>query len=133
MERIALGSSLCRLLDWCMKQAATDLHAQADRRYAFRVAGRLQRIPPEEFSVPTNDHIVAMLREAFSNSICDRIERQYEMDLSFLCDRLRYRANFSKQLRISAKSDTHFGKYSDTCFGLNSDTFRSGATPGPKA
>src|SRR5262249_20241662 len=31
-------------------------------------------------------------------------------------------------LRISAKSDTHFGKYSDSRFGLNSDTFRSGAT-----
>jgi twitching motility protein PilT len=38
-----------------------------------------------------------MLREAFSSSICDRIEKQHEMDLSFLCDRLRYRANFSKQ------------------------------------
>lgn len=97
MERIALTSSLGRLLDWCMKQAATDLHAQADCRYAFRVAGRLQRIPPEEFPAPTNDDIMAMLREAFSSSICDRIERQHETDLSFLCDRVRYRANFSKQ------------------------------------
>jgi len=33
-------------------------------------------------------------------------------------------------LRISAKSDTCFGKYSDSRFGLNSDTFRSGATLG---
>ena len=97
MERITLTSSLGRLLDWCMKQAATDLHAQADRRYAFRVDGKLQRIPPEQFPVPTNDDIVKMLREAFSSSICDRIEKQHEMDLSFLCDRLRYRANFSKQ------------------------------------
>ena len=32
-------------------------------------------------------------------------------------------------LRISAKADTHFGKYSDSLFGLNSDTFCSGATP----
>ncbi len=97
MERIALTSSLGKLLDWSMKQAATDLHAQADRRYAFRVAGKLQRIPREAFPVPTNDDIVAMLREAFSSSICDRIERQHEMDLSFLCDQVRYRANFSKQ------------------------------------
>jgi twitching motility protein PilT len=97
MERITLTSSLGKLLDWCMKQAATDLHAQADRRYAFRVDGKLQRIPPEQFAAPTNDDIVKMLREAFSSSICDRIEKQHEMDLSFLCDRLRYRANFSKQ------------------------------------
>ena len=97
MERIAPGSSLGKLLDWCRQQAATDLHAQADRRYAFRMDGKLQRIPPEQFAVPTNDDIVKMLREAFSSSICDRIEKQHEMDLSFLCDRLRYRANFSKQ------------------------------------
>jgi twitching motility protein PilT len=97
MERIALTSSLGKLLDWCKKQGATDLHAQADRRYSFRVDGKLQRIPPEQFAAPTNDDIVKMLREAFSSSICDRIEKQHEMDLSFLCDRLRYRANFSKQ------------------------------------
>ncbi|MGD0536071.1 MAG: PilT/PilU family type 4a pilus ATPase [Verrucomicrobiota bacterium] len=97
MERIAPSSSLGKLLDWCRQQAATDLHAQADRRYAFRMDGKLQRIPPEQFAVPTNDDIVKMLREAFSSSICDRIEKQHEMDLSFLCDRLRYRANFSKQ------------------------------------
>ncbi len=97
MERIAPSSSLGKLLDWCRQQAATDLHAQADRRYAFRRDGKLQRIPPEQFAVPTNDDIVKMLREAFSSSICDRIEKQHEMDLSFLCDRLRYRANFSKQ------------------------------------
>lgn len=80
-----------------MKQAATDLHAQADRRYSFRVDGKLQRIPLGQFAAPTNDDIVKMLREAFSSSICDRIEKQHEMDLSFLCDRSRYRANFSKQ------------------------------------
>lgn len=97
MERITLTSSLGKLLDWCMSRTASDLHAQADRRFTFRVDGRLQRIPPEEFAVPTNDDIMAMLREAFSTSICDRIDRQHEMDLSFLCDRLRYRANFSKQ------------------------------------
>jgi twitching motility protein PilT len=97
MERIAPTSSLGRLLEWCMNQAATDLHAQADRRYSFRVDGKLQRIPPEQFAVPSNDDIVKLLREAFSTSVCDRIERQQEMDLSFLCDRLRYRANFSKQ------------------------------------
>ena len=86
MERIALTSSLGKLLDWCMKQGATDLHAQADRRYSFRVDGKLRRIPPEQFTVPTNDGIVEMLREAFSSSIHDRIEKQPEMDLSFLCD-----------------------------------------------
>ncbi len=97
MERIALTTSLGKLLDWCMKQAATDLHAQADRRYSFRVDGKLQRIPADQFAVPANDDIARMLREAFSTSVCDRIEKQHEMDLSFLCDKSRYRANFSKQ------------------------------------
>ena len=80
-----------------MHQSATDLHAQADRRYAYRVDGRLLRIPADSFPVPTNDDVAKMLRESFSASICDRIEKQHEMDLSFLCDRLRYRATFSKQ------------------------------------
>lgn len=97
MERIALTSSLGKLLEWCMKLAATDLHAQADRRYSYRVDGKLQRIPTDQFPAPTNDDIVAMLREAFSGAICDRIEKLHEMDLSFLCDRMRYRATFSKQ------------------------------------
>ena len=97
MECITLTSSLGKLLDWCMKQAATDLHAQAGRRYSFRVDGKLQRIPPDQFPAPTNDDIVKMLRDAFSSSICDRIEKQHEMDLSFLCSNSRYRANFSKQ------------------------------------
>jgi twitching motility protein PilT len=97
MERIALTSSLGQLLNWCTQQTATDLHAQADRRYSFRVDGGLRRIPPGQFAPPSNDDIVKMLREAFSSSICDRIEKRHEMDLSFLCDGLRYRANFSKQ------------------------------------
>ncbi len=97
MECVSLESTLGRLLAWCARQPATDLHAQADRRYAFRVDGRLQRIPPEEFLPPSHDDIVKMLRGAFSGSICDRIEREHETDLSFLCDRTRYRANFSKQ------------------------------------
>lgn len=97
MERITVTSSLGKLLDWCGKQSASDLHAQADRRYAYRVDGRLLRISPGQFPIPSNDDVMRMLREAFSSSVCDRIEKQHEMDLSFLCDRLRYRANFSKQ------------------------------------
>lgn len=97
MERIAPNSSLGRLLDWCGKQSATDLHAQADRRFSIRVDGKLQRIPPAEFPVPTNEDIVKMLRQAFTSSICDRIDKLHEMDLSFLCGQQRYRANFSKQ------------------------------------
>jgi twitching motility protein PilT len=97
MERIAPTTSLGKLLGWCTTQAATDLHAQADRRYSIRVDGKLQRIPPERFGAPSHDAIVTMLREAFSGAMADRIDKQHEMDLSFLCDGLRYRANFSKQ------------------------------------
>jgi twitching motility protein PilT len=97
MESVDPTTSLGELLSWCSKQKATDLHAQADHRYSIRVDGNLQRIPGDQFPAPNNDAIVAMLRKAFSSSIYDRIERQHEMDFSFLCASLRYRANFSKQ------------------------------------
>jgi twitching motility protein PilT len=88
---------LGKLLDWCAKQHATDLHAQAHRRYAYRVDGKLLRISPDQFPAPTNEDIMTILRQAFSSSICERIERQQELDLSFLCEKVRYRANFNKQ------------------------------------
>jgi twitching motility protein PilT len=97
MENIDPTTNLGKLLDWCSKQKATDIHAQADRRYSIRVDGNLQRIPEGPFPVPSNDALVALLRGAFSNAIYERIERQHEMDFSFLCAGLRYRANFSKQ------------------------------------
>ncbi|MGA2247125.1 MAG: PilT/PilU family type 4a pilus ATPase [Verrucomicrobiota bacterium] len=97
MERVATDTGLGKLLGWCATQNATDLHAQAARRYSYRVDGRLLRIPPETFPVPANDDIHQMLRLAFSSSICEGIEEHHEMDLSFLCGQVRYRANFSKQ------------------------------------
>ncbi len=57
MERINPSSSLGKLLDWCTRKEATDLHCQADRRYSYRVDGQLRRIPPDEFATPTNDEI----------------------------------------------------------------------------
>ena len=89
--------TLGKLLAWCAAQSATDLHAQANRRYSYRVDGQLLRIAPETFPVPGNGDINAMLRSAFSASIYERIDKHHEMDLSFLCGRIRYRANFSKQ------------------------------------
>jgi nucleotide-binding universal stress UspA family protein len=69
MERIALDTSLGKLLGWCAKQHATDIHAQAARRYSYRVDGRLLRIAPETFPVPGNDDIHQMLRQSFSAAI----------------------------------------------------------------
>jgi twitching motility protein PilT len=97
MECIDPSTQLGKILVWCFSQKATDLHTQADRRYSIRLDGKLQRIPPEQFPAPSNDDVMKMLSEAFSKSIYDRIERQHEMDLSFLCGQVRYRANFSKQ------------------------------------
>jgi len=97
MEQVALTTSLGNLLDWCVKQHATDLHAQANRRYAYRVDGKLLRIPSGQFPPPTNDEIMKDLRQAFSISISERIEKQHELDLSFICGKIRYRANFNKQ------------------------------------
>ncbi len=97
MERVAITTSLGKLLDWCTQQHATDLHAQADHRFAYRVDGKLQRIPQDQFPAPTNEEIMRILGQAFSSSIFQRIEKQHEMDLSFVCEKVRYRANFNKQ------------------------------------
>jgi len=97
MERVALDTALGKILNWCAAQHATDLHAQAATRYSYRVDGNLLRIPPENFPVPDNNAIHEILRQAFSTAICDHLEKHHEMDLSFLCDQVRYRANFSKQ------------------------------------
>ena len=97
MERISPDTSLGKLLGWCATQHASDIHAQATRRYAYRVDGKLLRIPPETFPAPGNDEMQRMLKEAFSGSISERIEKQHEVDFSFLWTNVRYRANFSKQ------------------------------------
>jgi twitching motility protein PilT len=97
MERVDPTTELGKVLVWSSQQTATDLHTQADRRYSIRLDGKLQRITPERFPVPTNDDVMRMLRQAFSSSICERIDLAHEMDLSFLCAQVRYRANFSKQ------------------------------------
>jgi twitching motility protein PilT len=97
MEQVPLTTSLGKLLSWCNLQTATDIHAQADCRFAYRIDGELRRIAPEQFPIPANEDIMALLRDAFSHSICERIEKQHEMDLSFVCGKTRYRANFSKQ------------------------------------
>jgi len=97
MERVEPTTELGKILVWSCQAKATDLHAQADRRYSIRQDGKLQRIDPLQFAIPHNDDIVRMLRQAFSASIYDRIEKEHEMDLSFMCAQTRYRANFSKQ------------------------------------
>ena len=97
MERVDPTSELGKILVWSSQQKATDLHTQADRRYSIRLDGILQRIAPEQFPVPSNDDVMRLLRQAFSSSIYERIEKAHEMDLSFLCAQVRYRANFSKQ------------------------------------
>jgi len=97
MERIPPNNLLGKLLGWCANQRATDIHAQSAHRYSYRIDGKLLRIPLETFPAPSNDEILHMLKEAFSTSAYEHIEKQHEMDLSFLWGKTRYRANFSKQ------------------------------------
>jgi twitching motility protein PilT len=97
MEQVSLDTSLGKLLDWCAGQRATDINAQASRRYSYRVDGKLLRIEPATFPIPANEDILQMLRQAFSATIFERIDKLHEMDLSFLSGKVRYRANFSKQ------------------------------------
>src|ERR1039458_4657180 len=45
-----------------------------------------------------------MLKLAFSSSVYESIQKHHEMDLSFLCGQVRYRANFNKQQGIQSFS-----------------------------
>ncbi len=97
MERVASNTSLGKILEWCALQHASDLHAQADHRYAYRVDGKLMRLPPEQFPAPPHEQVLQILREAFSAPTFEQIEKQRETDLSFLCGKQHYRANIFKQ------------------------------------
>ena len=97
MEHVRQGTTLSRILEWCRQQDATDLHAQAEKPYSFRVHGRLSWVPIELFAPPTDQELLEHLRENFSPAACARIENQLEADLSFYDGNHRYRANFSKQ------------------------------------
>ena len=97
MERIPPENSLGKILAWCANHSATDIHAQAGRRIAYRVDGKLLRIPPETFQPPDNESLLQILKDAFSAETFEQIEKHHETDFSFLCGKVRYRANFSKQ------------------------------------
>lgn len=97
MENVQPDTQLGQLIQWCQQQMATDLHAQAGRPYRIRVHGTLSRVHTHDFPAPTQSELFGMLRENFSGATVDRIEKQSELDLSFYCAGLRYRANFSKQ------------------------------------
>ena len=97
MEVVQTDTRLGELLVWFQGQSATDLHAQNDRPYCIRVHGKLSRVSTKLFQPPAQEEIIAMLRENFSEATVDLIGRQRELDLSFFCAGVRYRANFSKQ------------------------------------
>ena len=97
MQRIEIQTTLGRLLDWFEEQQATDLHAQAEHPYFIRSHGRLVSVPVEIYPEPSNKEIYRNLRENFTPFVCEKIENELEVDLSFNFRANRYRANFSKQ------------------------------------
>ncbi len=97
MEYVQPHTQLGQLLDWMEQQSATDLHAQVNRPYCIRVHGKLSRVPAKIFPPPTQAELMQMLSDNFGRATVDRIQAQFELDLSFYCAGRRYRANFSKQ------------------------------------
>ncbi len=97
MEKIAEGTLLSGLLDWCEAQEASDLHVQSGRSYWVRVHGALYRVPEELFPPLTEGAWLEELRKNFTPGLCDRVRDSREVDLSFYSVNRRYRANFSKQ------------------------------------
>jgi twitching motility protein PilT len=104
MESVQSDTKLDRLIQWCQQQEASDLHARAGEPFYIRVHGKLSRVPPELFPPPSATALLELLRENFSSRAMGRIESQFELDLSFYCAELRYRANFSKQKGLQSFS-----------------------------
>ncbi len=104
MEHIPEASLLGVLLDWCEAGRASDLHARTGRPFCIRVNGALETVPESEFMAPSPESMDALLEEAFSAEICERIRRSRELDLSFYNGAKRYRANFSKQSGLQSFS-----------------------------
>lgn len=104
MERVNGTTMLGRMLAWCEEREASDLHGQAESLFHIRVHGRLTCVSPEAFPVPSVEGMAALLREAFSPGAFERVERQFEADLSFYHGTERYRANFSKQKGLQSFS-----------------------------
>jgi twitching motility protein PilT len=104
MEQVDSHTMLGRILDWCRAAGASDLHGQAGRPYCIRVHGELRRVPESAFPAPGVEDLGGYLREAFTVGMCERIERQHEVDLSFYHGTNRYRANFSKQKGLQSFS-----------------------------
>jgi twitching motility protein PilT len=97
METVRPETELGRLIGWCQEQGASDLHARAGEPFFIRVHGKLARVPQSNIPPPSPEKLMSLLRENFSPKTLERIERGFEVDLSFYCDGHRYRANFSKQ------------------------------------
>jgi twitching motility protein PilT len=97
VQRVSPDSFLGRLLTWCRRQEASDLHGQADRPFFIRCHGRLSEAPTHQFPVPSHRDLLRMLRETFTPTVCERVETDLEVDVSFYHEADRYRANFSKQ------------------------------------
>jgi len=104
MEYVQPNTALGQLLNWAQQQASTDLHGQTDKPYCIRVHGKLGRVPAKLFPPPAYQELMTMLAENFSAATMDRIARQFEVDLSFYCAGVRYRANFSKQKGLQSFS-----------------------------
>jgi twitching motility protein PilT len=98
MEQVLPETRLGRLLNWCQEQGASDLHARAGRPFTVRVHGRLTLVPDAVAGAPSDDTLASVLREAFSAGVASRVDRRLEVDLSFTCGSVRYRANFAKQM-----------------------------------
>jgi Tfp pilus assembly pilus retraction ATPase PilT len=97
MESVHDQTILGRILCWSEERAASDLHGQTGRPYHVRIHGSLSPVPSEIFPAPDAAGLIAAFRECFSAQTCERIEKDYEVDLSFYHGTQRYRANFSSR------------------------------------
>jgi twitching motility protein PilT len=104
METVQPDTQLGQLIAWGQQQAASDLHARTGEPFYIRAHGKLVCVPPDLFPPPSAERLMELLRENFSARAIERIEKQFEADLSFHCGGERYRANFSKQKGVQSFS-----------------------------
>lgn len=104
MEIVPENTRLARLLDWCAAQDATDLHGRAGHPFVIRVHGRLRNVPAEVVGVVDEVAMTSWLLDAFTPGLNARLVKEREIDASFYCRGLRYRANFSRQRGLQSFS-----------------------------
>lgn len=101
METIKAGSRLHRALEWIRDSGSSDLHLQEGKPARYRTEGQLRVLSSLDFGL---EDVVAIISEAFPETVAGRIGESREVDLSLQMGETRWRVNCSKQQGLQSCS-----------------------------